>query len=116
MPSKACAINGVWHQGECGFLKQVKGESTSLLVQILFTAVAVDRAVTRVRRSGSIGASQAGQVYKSGVSFILYRQIESGFAPCLARRSGQSVGWQYDAGVGSGSPSAGRGSKFSRRQ
>ena len=47
----------------CGFLKQVKGESTSLLVQIQFTAVAAGRAVTGARGSGSIGASRADLVY-----------------------------------------------------
>ena len=53
---------GSCHQGGCGFLKQVKGESNSLLVQILLMAVVAVRAVPEARGSGSIGASRAGQV------------------------------------------------------
>jgi len=67
----ACAINvcairagvvkassGSCHQGRCGcgFLKQTKGESTSLLIQTLFMAI-----VKGARGSGSIGASRAGR-------------------------------------------------------
>jgi hypothetical protein len=40
-----------WRKGGCGFLKQVKGASASLRVQIL-----VGRAGTGARGSGSIGA------------------------------------------------------------
>ncbi len=43
-------------------LKRVKGESTLVLVQILFMAVVAGRAVTGACDSGSIGASWAGQV------------------------------------------------------
>ena len=53
---------GSCHQGVRGFLKLVKGESISLLVQILFMAVVAGRAVTEARGSGSIGTSRAGQV------------------------------------------------------
>jgi len=72
---KTCAIkagavegsSGSCHQGGggygCGFLKQVKGESTSLLVQILFMAVVADSVVTGARGSGSVGASRIGQVW-----------------------------------------------------
>jgi hypothetical protein len=47
---------------------------------------------------------------------VPHGQVRSGFAPCpaarsglgslpcLAGRSGQSVGWRHDAGVGSGLP------------
>src|SRR6266480_5674670 len=74
-PIKAVAIkavavkgsSGPCHQGEggygCGFLKQVKGESTSLLAQILFMAVVAGRVVTGARGSGSVGASRRGQVW-----------------------------------------------------
>jgi len=53
----ACTIKGGCHQGGCEFSKQVKGESTSLLI-----AAVAGRAVTGARGSGSIGASRASQV------------------------------------------------------
>jgi hypothetical protein len=52
-------------QGGCGFLKQAKGASTLLRVQILFmtlVAVAVGRAVMGTHGSGSISTSLSGQV------------------------------------------------------
>ena len=45
-----------------GSLKQVNGESTLVLVQILLMAVVAGRAFTGACDSGSIGASWAGQV------------------------------------------------------
>ena len=57
------ASSGSCYQGRCGFLKQINGESTSLLLQILYMAVVVGGAVAGACGSGSIGASQAGQVY-----------------------------------------------------
>ena len=66
LPSRRVPSSGSCHQGGCGcgdeFLKQVKGESTSLLVLILFMVVVAGRAVTGVRGSGCIGASREGQV------------------------------------------------------
>ena len=62
---KAGAVKASWgscHQGRCRFLKQFKGESASLLVQILFMAVVAGRAVPGARGSGSVGASCAGRV------------------------------------------------------
>jgi len=111
MPSKACAIkaciikssavnasSGSCHQGGCGFLKQVKDEPTSRLVQIQFMAV--------VAGARSFNPEPHGLV-------------RSRFVTCLAGRSGQSVGRVAvrDAGVGSDSPnlevaaSSGGGSK-----
>ena len=91
-------LRDLCHQGSfgcacgCGFLKQVKGASTSLRVEILFMAV-----VTRARGSRSVGASRAGrsgftQQGQIWVRFMLCKQIRSGFTPCLAGRPGQSVG------------------------
>ena len=72
-----------------GFLKQVKGESTSILVQILLMAVVVGRAVMELEVLGlSVHHGQA----RSVVRVIHYRRMRSGFAPCLAGRSGRSVG------------------------
>jgi hypothetical protein len=62
------------------FLKQVKGVSTSLQVQILFIAAVAGRAVTGARGSGSIGTLWAGQVWICSVS----SNVKSGFAPCPA--------------------------------
>ena len=107
-------------------MKQVKGESTSILVQILFMAFVADRAIKelavlglsvpqgQVRSAftpslaksdlGSLHALQLGHVW---VHFMFCRQIRSRFSPCLAGRSsesvGLSVGWEYDAVFGSGS-------------
>jgi hypothetical protein len=44
--------------GSCGFLKQVKGASTLLRVQILFMDVMTGRAATGARGSGFVGASR----------------------------------------------------------
>jgi len=58
---QACAIKaspGCCHQGGCEFLKQVKGASTSLRVQILSMAIAAGRAVTGARGSSSVGPRQ----------------------------------------------------------
>ena len=108
-----------------GRLKQVKGASTLLRVQIPFMAVVTNRAVMGVRGSGlsaphgqvrsgftpcpamsDLGSLNALQVDQVWLRFMLCRQIRS-FAPCLLGRSGESVGrsvgWQYDAGVRSGS-------------
>ena len=132
MSYQGACYEGVYRQGwcGCGFLKQVKGESTSFLVQILFMAVVaaeqsrelvllglsvshgqvMSRFTPCLARSdlGSLHALQVGQVW---VRSMLRTQIRSGFAPCLAGRSGESVGrsvcrsvgWQYDACVGSSS-------------
>ena len=90
---KSCAIkagavkvsSGSCHQGECEFLKQVRSRFAPSKVRSSFAPCPV--------------------VARSGILFILYRQIKSGFAPCLAGRFGQSVGrsvgWQYDASVAS---------------
>jgi len=76
-------------------LKQVKGASTSLQLQILFVAVVAGRAVRGVL---DLGLS------------VSHGQVRSGFAPCLARSDLGSlhalqVGLvsQYDASVGSDS-------------
>jgi hypothetical protein len=42
-------------QGVCGFLKQIRGASISLRVQVLFMAIVAGRAVTGARGSGSVG-------------------------------------------------------------
>jgi len=83
LPSKR--VSSRWILGRAvkvgaGFLKQVKGASTSLRVQILFMAVAAGKAVTRARGSGSVGASRAGQVWIRYVP----SKVRSGFAPCPA--------------------------------
>ena len=66
---------GFCHQGWCGFLKQVKGESTSLLVQILFKTFVASRAAG-ARGSGSVGGLQVGQVWIRSVP----SKVRSGFA------------------------------------
>jgi hypothetical protein len=103
MPSKACAVkactikssavnasSGSCHQGGCGFLKQVKDEPTSRLVQIQFMAV--------VAGARSCNPESHGQV-------------RSRFVTCLAGRSGRSVG-RVAVRVGSGLPGFGRCSKL----
>jgi hypothetical protein len=82
----------------------------SLRVQILFIAVVAGRTVIgardidlephgqdRDRIHSSLGESDLGslhalQVFQVWVRFMLCRQIRFGFALCLARRSGRSVG------------------------
>lgn len=51
MPSKVYAI------------KVAPGESTLLLVHILFMAIVICRAVAKVRDSGSVGISNVGLVW-----------------------------------------------------
>ena len=83
---KACArdtSSDFCHQGWCGFLKQVKGESTSLLVQILFKTFVASRAAG-ARGSGSVGASRVGQVSVHSVP----SKVGSWFVSCSAGRSG----------------------------
>ena len=56
------ASSGSCHQG-AWFLKQVKGASASLRVQILFMAIVTGRAVMGARGSRSVDASRAGQFW-----------------------------------------------------
>jgi len=77
---KSCAVkagavkvsSGSYRQGECEFLKQVRSRFAPSKVRSMFAP-----------------CPAGSEVW---VLFILYRQIKSGFAPCLASRSGRSGG------------------------
>jgi len=88
---KACAVkadvvnvdSGSCCQRRCGSLKQIKGVSTSLPVQILFIAVVVGRHARGARGSCWRVRSRFAPCHD--------RQAMSGYAQCLAARFGKSV-------------------------